>query len=200
MNPPSTRDTVVDAARNLFATRGYTATTIKDVAAAAGCSPALVMKLTGSKAELFAAADPSAAVLDEPGADGATSEDSSAGEPVGWQFVRRLIERRDREQPEPWAMAPILIRESADPEETRAETRSRYRDAIAARIGDTSEGRLRTEMVIVELLGLAAATRHLDLLGADAVDSETLIRHYGEALQSIIDGAPDVLGGRPGSD
>lgn len=186
MTAPSTRETVVAAARDLFARRGYTATTIKDIAAAAGCSPALVMKLTGSKAELFAAADPSATVLDEPAP---TPEPPSTEEPVGWQLVRRLVDRRDADQPEPWAMAPILIRESADPASTRDDTRERYLTAIAARIGDTTPDRVRTQLVMVELLGLAAGMRHLELLGPGVMDSETLIRRYGAAVQSIVDGA-----------
>ncbi|QYA99751.1 TetR family transcriptional regulator (plasmid) [Rhodococcus sp. USK10] len=188
MTAPSTRETVVAAARDLFARRGYTATTIKDIATAAGCSPALVMKLTGSKAELFAAADPSAAVLDEAGAGAVVEQPLAPEEPVGWQLVRRLVGRRDGDQPEPWAMAPIFIRESADPEATRTDMRGRYLDAIAARIGDTSSERLRTQLVLAELLGLATAMRHLDLLGPDVMDSETLIRRYGTVLQSIIDG------------
>jgi len=179
MSTRSTRDIVIAAARDLFARRGYTATTIKDVAAAAGCSPALVIKLTGSKAELFAVADPSSAALDE-GTD--------AEEPPGFALVRRILDRRDSDEPEPWAMAPILIRESANPDETRADIRTRYLDAIARRIGDTSLERCRSHLVMAQLLGLAAAVRHLELLDPAAIDRETLIRRYGAIVQSIADG------------
>ncbi|MFD1813939.1 TetR/AcrR family transcriptional regulator [Rhodococcus gannanensis] len=180
MTAPSTRETVIAAARELFSRRGYTATTIKDVAAAAGCSPALVMKLTGSKAELFAAADPSAAAVLE--------EHLVEEEPIGRQLARRLVDRRDNDEAEPWAMAPILIRESADPAAARDETRQRYLDAIADRIGDTSEDRVRTQLVIAQLLGLGAAMRHFELLGQDVLDRESLIRRYGSVIQSIVDG------------
>ncbi|WP_405183067.1 TetR family transcriptional regulator [Nocardia sp. NBC_01377] len=181
MSETSTRETVVAAARELFARRGYTATTIKDIAAAAGCSPALVMKLTGSKAELFAAADPSAAGLEEP---------PPAEEPIGMQLVRRIVDRRDNDEPEPWAMAPLLIHESADPAHTRTATRNRYLDAIAHRIDDTTEHRVRAQLVILELLGLAAGLRHLGLLGPETIDPETLITRYGAAVQAIIDNQP----------
>ncbi|MFF0813920.1 TetR family transcriptional regulator [Rhodococcus sp. NPDC003318] len=188
MSTPSTRETVVAAARDLFARRGYTATTIKDIAAAAGCSPALVMKLTGSKAELFAAADPAAAVLEEAGTAAVVEQPTAVEEPVGWQLVRRIVERRDGDEPEPWAMVPILIRESADPATARSDTRRRYLAAIADRIGDTSPDLLRSQLVTAELMGLAAGMRHLDLLGPDVVDGETLIRRYGAVVQSIVDG------------
>lgn len=178
MSETSTRDTVIAAARDLFARRGYTATTIKDVAAAAGCSPALVMKLTGSKAELFAAADPSGAALDDP---------PPAAEPAGYQLVRRIVDRRDTDEPEPWAMAPLLVRESADPDDTRADIRTRYTDAIARRIGDTDPGRVRSQLVMLHLLGLAAGLRHLELLGAGEIDREELIGRVGEQVQAVID-------------
>ncbi|ONM48451.1 TetR/AcrR family transcriptional regulator [Nocardia donostiensis] len=184
MSELSTRETVIAAARDLFARRGYTATTIKDIAAAAGCSPALVMKLTGSKAELFAAADPSATALEASAAE----KPPPAEEPAGFQLVRLLVERRRNDEPEPWAMAPILVRESADPDKTRADVQARYLAAIALRIGDTSADRLRSQLVIAQLLGLAAAMRHLDLLDPGSIDPELLIRRYGALVQSIVDG------------
>jgi AcrR family transcriptional regulator len=50
-----TRQEIVDAARELFATRGYRSTTIRAIAAAAGVDPALVHRFFGSKENLFAA-------------------------------------------------------------------------------------------------------------------------------------------------
>ncbi|MBQ7807711.1 helix-turn-helix domain-containing protein, partial [Rhodococcus sp. (in: high G+C Gram-positive bacteria)] len=49
---------ILTAAKALFAERGYASTTIKDIAVAAGYSPALVMKIYGSKARLYSAAIP----------------------------------------------------------------------------------------------------------------------------------------------
>jgi len=54
----STRTAIVAAARSLFAERGYKAVTIRQIAKEAGLSPAMVMKVVGSKAELFAVATP----------------------------------------------------------------------------------------------------------------------------------------------
>lgn len=183
MTAPSTRDTVVAAARDLFARRGYTATTIKDVAAAAGCSPALVMKLMGSKSALFAAADPSATVLDEAPA---------AEEGIGYQLVRRMLDRYDNDDPEPLAMAPVLIHEADDPDTTRDDIRRRYVAAIAERIGDTTEGRVRAHLVLAALLGLAGGLRTVGLLGPDVVDREDLILRYGAVLQTLVDDPLDA--------
>ncbi|WP_019924994.1 TetR/AcrR family transcriptional regulator [Nocardia sp. BMG111209] len=49
------RDRILDAAREIFAERGYERTTIRAVAAAAAVDPALVMQHFGSKQQLFTA-------------------------------------------------------------------------------------------------------------------------------------------------
>src|SRR5215472_17491722 len=51
-----TRHAILDAARALFAERGYNAATIRGIAAAAGVDPALVHHYYGTKEKLFAAA------------------------------------------------------------------------------------------------------------------------------------------------
>lgn len=51
-----TRQTILEAARQLFAEQGFERTTIRAVAARAGIDPALVMQHYGSKEGLFAAA------------------------------------------------------------------------------------------------------------------------------------------------
>src|SRR5699024_12015708 len=52
VNKPDSRSTILGAARQLFSEHGYQAVTIRDIATAAGVSPALVMKHYRSKAEL----------------------------------------------------------------------------------------------------------------------------------------------------
>ena len=53
--PSGTREQILDAAREQFAQRGYAATTVRDVAAAARVDPALVFHFFGSKDGLFSA-------------------------------------------------------------------------------------------------------------------------------------------------
>lgn len=52
----SSREVVLEAARELFAARGYHATTVRGVAGAAGVSPGMIHHFFGSKEELFLAA------------------------------------------------------------------------------------------------------------------------------------------------
>lgn len=51
----STSDDVLHAARGLFAERGYQATTIRAIAAAAGVTPAMIHHFFGSKQQVFLA-------------------------------------------------------------------------------------------------------------------------------------------------
>ncbi|SDB84869.1 transcriptional regulator, TetR family [Sanguibacter gelidistatuariae] len=179
MTAPTTRETIVAVAQELFAERGYTATTIKDVADRAGFSPAMVMKVMGSKAELYAAAAPS---------DLPADESAGSGGAIGLTLVRTIVERRDAGEAERWAMLPFLIHEAPVPESIAAELRERYLRAISERISDTSPDRITSQLVIALLLGLAGTIRTLGLLTPGDLPSEDLIRGYGALVQSVVDG------------
>jgi AcrR family transcriptional regulator len=118
----TTRPAILEAARGLFAERGYDRTTIRAVARTAGVDPALVLHFFGSKQELFLAvvelpfepeavapallADPDEAgarlahfllgVLEDPGGrDRVTGiVRAAASEPAAARLVRELIGRR----------------------------------------------------------------------------------------------------------
>ncbi|MBH5147336.1 TetR/AcrR family transcriptional regulator [Rhodococcus erythropolis] len=169
---------ILTAAKALFAERGYASTTIKDIAVAAGYSPALVMKIYGSKARLYSAAIPSAPPMDEdPNAD-ATGN-------IGCQLVERLVARRESDETDPWAMLAVHVHEAPDPDAARAEIKERY--GIARRIGDTEPGLVRSQVVVSLLLGLATGMRTLELLGEDSLSSKDLIRRYGSLIQTVVD-------------
>jgi AcrR family transcriptional regulator len=75
---PDTRAAILDAGRTLFADQGFSATSVRAIASAAGVDPALVHHYFGSKQDLFVASlslpiDPRAilALIAAEGADGA---------------------------------------------------------------------------------------------------------------------------------
>ena len=80
-----TRRTILDAARGLFAARGYEQTTIRAVAAQAGIDASMVMRYFGSKAGLFAAA----ATIDLDPPDLASASPRRRGEVLVGHFVAR---------------------------------------------------------------------------------------------------------------
>lgn len=173
-----TREAIVTAARTLFAERGYRATTVRDVAELAGCSPALVIKTMGSKAALFAAADPA----------GPDRDLRARGESVAAMLVRRIVARRETGESDPWAMAAFLIQDSPDPQVERADTRGKYVRYLAGLIGDPDDPDAvrRAEYALCTLAGLAAGIRVFGVLAAEP--AEELIARYTPLVQSALDG------------
>ncbi len=178
MARPSAREAVIEAARQLFGERGYSAVTVKDVAALADYSPAMVMKVMGSKAKMYAAAAPDAANMDLL---------SGKEEPLGFALVRRILRRRGAGELEPWSMVALLVQDTPDPEAARAEVRENYVRRIAARIGDTTPKLHKSQLVVCAVMGLGAGIRVLGLLEASELEDEKLIQHYGAMVQGIID-------------
>jgi AcrR family transcriptional regulator len=178
MGRPSTRESIIDAARKLFGERGYTAVTVKDIAVLAGYSPAMVMKVMGSKAKLYAAAAP-----EVPGSDLVLEQE----EPMGFSLVRRILLRRQKGEAEPWSMVTMLVQDAPDQEAARTELRGRYVSWVAERIDDTSPNRHKSQLVVCVVLGLGAGTRVLGLLEPEDMAVEALIQQYGALVQGIID-------------
>lgn len=178
MARPSTREAVIGAARRLFGERGYTAVTVKDVAALAGCSPAMVMKVMGSKAKLYAAAAPRL-----PSGETLSAQE----EPLGFALVRRILLRRQVGESEPWSMVGLLVQDAPDQDAARLELRERYVHWIAERIGDTSPARHKSQLVVCLVTGLGTGMRVLGLLEPEQMADEKLIQQYGALIQGIID-------------
>lgn len=175
MSSPS-RDAVLMSAGRLFGERGYRGVTVRDIAAEAGVSAALVMKLFLSKEKLFAAAQPNESLLTE--LDVPTSE-------LGRALVFRVLMRRERGLQEPWAMIPFSIQDAPDPDAARADIRARYIAAIARLIGDATPDRRYAATVTALMTGFGETVRTLDLF-ADW-DFDELVAHYGAIVQAQID-------------
>lgn len=175
MSSPSNQ-AILDAAGRLFGERGYRAVTVRDIAAGAGVSAALVMKHFVSKEKLFAAVRPDETQITD--LDVPTSE-------LGCALVFRVLIRRERGLPEPWAMIPLTIQDSPDPEATWAETRERYLASIAGMIGDSTPDRRFAATVIALMTGFGEGVRTLGLFGGWDFDAVTA--HYGGIVQAQID-------------
>lgn len=172
----SSRGAVLDSAGRLFGARGYRAVTVRDIAADAGVSAALVMKLFGSKEKLYAAAQPDEPLLKE--------LDVPAAE-LGAHLVFRVLMRRERGQKEPWAMLPFTIQDSPTPETARMETREHYVASIAGLIGDTTPDGRYASIVVALMVGFGEAVRTLGLFEGCGFD--TLVTRYAAIVQAQID-------------
>jgi len=178
MSEQSSRTTVIDAARRLFGERGYNSVTIREVAAEAGLSPAMVMKVVGSKAKLYVDAAP---MEPEP------YDPQVPREQLGYELVRRVLHRRDTNTAEPWARAIHLTHDAPDPDAARRAFRERFTDTLRPQLGDSREAQRRIELVVCALVGLACGVRTFRLLTPKDNDTEDLVQRYGAVVQSLID-------------
>ncbi|MET3720049.1 MULTISPECIES: TetR family transcriptional regulator [unclassified Arthrobacter] len=175
MSSPS-HDGILRAAGRLFGERGYRAVTVRDIAAEAGVSAALVMKLFLSKEKLFAAVRPDESQLAD--VDVPTPE-------LGRTLVFRVLMRRERGVQEPWAIIPFAVLDAPDPEAARAEIRERYVAAIAQLIGDSTPERRFASTVTALMTGFGETVRTLGLF--DGWNFDELVGHYGAIVQAQID-------------
>lgn len=168
-----TRDQILLAAARLFAERGYAGTSIREVAASAGVSPALVMKVAGSKRELF-----HAVASFEP-LDLGQVADADLAETL----VRAAVARRSRTVRDPMTRAVALVLPSPSPDEIRERFATAMVDPLAARIGD----RAGAEVAVSLLVGLAVSTRMLHLLPETLLGPEELVRRWTPLVQQVLD-------------
>jgi AcrR family transcriptional regulator len=180
-----TREAILAAARASFAQRGYDATSIRGIAAAAGVDPALVHHYHDGKAELFAAAmrlpvNPAeliTALLDE-GVEG-----------FGPRLVRRVLGIWDAAGEE----SPLLgLLRSATTNEAAA---TMLREFLAgevigkalARI-ESDRRELRASLAASQVMGLLMARYVIRIEPLAAADPDTLAPIVGQTVQRYFTG------------
>jgi AcrR family transcriptional regulator len=174
-------DAILQSAASLFGERGYRGVTVRDIAAEAGVSAALVIKLFLSKEKLYAAVRPDESELAE--LDVPTSE-------LGRALVFRVLMRRERGMQEPWALVPFAVLDSPNPDAARADIRERYLAAIARLIGDSSADRRYASIVTALMIGFGESVRTLGLF--DVWTFDELVTHYGAVVQTQINACTEA--------
>jgi AcrR family transcriptional regulator len=169
-------EAILRSAADLFGERGYRAVTVRDIAAEAGVSAALVIKQFLTKEKLYAAVQPDEWMLAE--LDVPTSE-------LGRAFVFRVLMRSERGHQELWAAIPISVLDAPSPDAARADIRERYLIAIAGLIGDRSADRRFASTVTTLMIGFGESVRTLGLF--DGWNFDELVSHYGAIVQAQID-------------
>jgi AcrR family transcriptional regulator len=172
-----TRDSVLQVARRLFGERGYAAVTIREVAAQAGVSPALVMKIAGSKEQLYALATP---------AEPAPLLPDTPIEGMGELLVRRMLQRRDEDAAEPWLRAMYLLHDAPDRAAALGDFRARFLGRFVPE-GVVAGNRVRhAEELACLMIGLAAGVRTFRLLDRGPQEEEAVVREYGALVQAVL--------------
>ena len=182
---PDTRGQILEAARESFAERGFTGTTIRAVAAAAEVDPALVHHYFGSKDDLFLAAlaipvDPRRLVPE-------VFADGTAG--AGERLVRLFLSVWD----EPDTRLPLLavVRSSLtapSPETLLQQGLLRIVLAPLRSALPPDEADRRVQLVISQMLGLVVTRYLLRLEPLASMPADEVVAWLAPNVQRYLDG------------
>lgn len=174
-----TRRLIEQAARELFAARGYERTTIRAVAEQAGVDPRLVTHFYGSKQRLFVAiTQPPTPAGDivalmtagDPALAMAEAISQRLTNPAYVQTLLGLIRAAATEELAAKQVADLLAKEVIEP--------------LIQGIG-TDDARLQVHTVAALIAGIVFARDILDLEVLKSADAESLVRAFVPLLQGI---------------
>ena len=169
------REAILAAAAELFAEHGFNQVTIRDIAARAELSPAMVMKCGGSKRELFYEA---ATIVPPQLPDVPHSH-------LGETLVRELLQRFTDNSLEALNRALVLRLSAPDPGSVRDRFISGYLDPLAERLGGDQDAHLRSELAVAALIGLAATLRIFEAPTSGTAPEE-VVKRYGPVVQALL--------------
>ncbi|MFJ8927384.1 TetR family transcriptional regulator [Streptomyces sp. NPDC102364] len=189
----TTRQAILTAARARFAADGFTATTIRRVAADAGVDASLVMQFFRSKNELFAA------VMSVPAEALTRFSEAFEGpdEGLGERVVRAFLDvwEVDAESSEP-LMAMLrgaIANEQANGQLCEFLEERLLVDAITSR--DIDDATLRAGIVSSMLVGLVVGRGVVGVPTLTGAERGKLITLVGPAVQSVLVPAPQSTDG-----
>jgi AcrR family transcriptional regulator len=188
---PGTRGRIADAARRLFAERGFDRTSVRAVAAEAGVDPALVHHYFGTKQRLFIEA------VDFP-IDAVRAIETLAvdhPEEVGERLVRFALRLWDDPAVLPRLLA-VLRSAVTDPEAGKllGTLFTRQGPVQLLRALGADQPDLRAELVGTQLVGLAVARHVLRVEPLASADHETIVAAVGPTMQRYLTGALGIAG------
>lgn len=181
-----TRETILAAARDAFAARGFGGVTIRQIASAAAVDPALVHHYFGAKEQLFLTVLRSAVDPDRILAHVLTGAVDTLGERIVAEFLRLW-------EGGAGANASALLRTAATGDQIARLVREvifpDVVDAVISRCGlDRAEAPLRVAFVASQLAGLAFSRYLVGLEPLVAAPADIVIRTVGATLQRYLTG------------
>jgi AcrR family transcriptional regulator len=173
------RQAILAAAKVRFAEQGYTAATIRAIAADASIDPAMVIRYFGSKANLFAlVADVDLRVPDlqlVPRAE------------LGRALVGHFLDRWEGSDDVLLLLLRSATVEPAAVDRMRAIFAGQLVPAIATVLAEPREAKRRAGLIATQMLGLALVRSVLRLDPVVGLDRDTIVDHIGETVQRYLD-------------
>lgn len=184
---PDTREAILDAARKLFAEKGYDAASIRGIATAAGVDPALVHHYFGNKEQLFLA------TMNIPINPADIIEQVGVGdrEGAGERLVRAFLGVWDSPV---GAAGAALLRSAVSSELGARMLREFVSRQILRRVlkelkmEDEPHADLRANLVGTQLVGLAMARYIVKLEPITSTPRETLVAAVAPNVQRYLTG------------
>ena len=174
----TTREAIAASALALFEERGFAATSVRAIAAAAGVDPALVIRHFGSKEQLF--------VEVVGGNRGAGPELEGPLETLGRRLVEHALDpERDRERRAYAAMVRASDHDGVR-DSLRQAARGSFIDGLCTLLPGPC-ATARAELIAAQIGGLMQAwpTVGTELLAT--VGREQVVELYGAAIQALVD-------------
>jgi AcrR family transcriptional regulator len=181
-----TRSSILEAARQTFAEKGYDQASIRAIAGEAGVDPALVHHYFGTKEKLFLA------TMNAPINPAELIPEALAGPPeqAGERLIRMMLTVWDS----PAGAAALAMFRSAMSNEWTARLLREFvitqilRRAVSELIADPEEAALRSALVATQIAGLIMARYVLKLEPLASADRELLVTAMGPNVQRFLDG------------
>ncbi|ANN18838.1 TetR family transcriptional regulator [Amycolatopsis orientalis] len=175
---------VLRVARELFDQNGYSGTTVRAIATAAGVDPAMVFYFFGTKQGLFGAV----IEMSEHVPPAIESIFDGSLDTMGERIVRTLVENLDKSDRAPLVM---LTRSAPTDPKSEALLREFIDREITGRLAallDTPDATRRAAMVNVQILGLAVARHIVRVEPIASASVDELATMFGPLVQQCLTG------------
>jgi AcrR family transcriptional regulator len=179
-NAARSREAILAAARRLFSTDSYDDVGLRDIGAAAGVDPALIIRYFGSKEALFAAA------LD------ASAQDAEIFSGTIDDFAARVSALLIEPKSGPKLQSFLMMLQSATSQKAARLTEAFLAQQVSAPlIGwlDCEDAPIRAQMALSVMLGAALARTITPEFGLDRRQKDELRGRIGELLVFCLAGA-----------
>ena len=179
--PGSSRARILEAATELFERDGFAETGVREIAKAAGVTPALVIRYYGSKEALFLLA-----LTMEDGVAGVLSGPLAT---LGHDLVTFLLPATGPGEPGSGIFA-ALMRASDRPAVRASLLASLEKDVVgplAPRLAGP-DADLRARLVSACILGLLGSVELVGDTGVSGAQADRVAAHFGAAIQRLVDG------------
>ncbi len=180
-----TREAILDAARNLFASEGYDGASVRSIAAAAGVDPALIRHFFDDKDTLFATVVADRTTIPQRIAEALQGDPDGIGERLTDTYLRLW------EDPESRPVLMALVRSACTSEEKAALLQDTLGNRMQDRVGEagiTGDGLTRLGLAGTHLFGLATARHIMRFPPVATLDHHELVALVAPTIQRYLTG------------